>query len=377
MSDMRDAWRRGGPRSGFTLVELLLATGLLALLVLLVFQLFDRTLSLWRVGELRRATLEQATVVADLLAEDIRALEPGSSGDLVVEWTKHDWDSDGVMDAAWPRLRLVRIAGAAEVARMRRQMAVDRSELAPEEEQFPVLESAQPELAEVQWVVVPASLVDRDARAEGRVLRGTRLASDAATKSYFASDFYGASNQPPAGTVDEICGGVLWLSIQCAGQTSVVHDGWTTGVEAVDASMSWDAWNRERPDGDIHPWNQPWPWMPKSRGRALLPRRVRIELEIERAVDRVRRTRLVADVRTEDRQLVVDDPRHLPDFEDAHILLGGEWMRVVSREGATLTVERAARGTQARTHERSAMVHWGRAFAREVVVGGYREDWNL
>ena len=48
MSARRTTPHFARPRGGFTLVELLLATGLLALLVMLVFQLFDRTLSLWR-----------------------------------------------------------------------------------------------------------------------------------------------------------------------------------------------------------------------------------------------------------------------------------------------------------------------------------------
>jgi hypothetical protein len=377
MKGLRSDWLAARGRAGFTLVELLLATGLLALLVLLVFQLFDRTLSLWRVGETRRSTMEQATLVADMLADDLRGLEPGAAGDLVVEWTKHDLDADGVLDAAWPRVRMVRIAGAAEVGRLRQQASIERAEAVVDATTEPVLESTAPELVEVQWAVVPASLVDADARAEGRVLRGARLVSDASTKSYFAADFYGASARPPAGTTEEVCGGVLWLSVACAGQSSVVNDGWSIGAEAVDATASWDAWNRDRPDADIHAWNTAWPWMPKSRGRALLPRRVRIELEIERPVDRLRRTRLLADLRTEDRQVVVDDVRHLPDFDGAHLLLGGEWVRVSSRDGANLTVERGVRGTSPATHARGTLVHWGRSYAREIVVGGHREDWNL
>ena len=175
MSARHGKHARREPRGGFTLVELLLATGLLALLVMLVFQLFDRTLSLWRTGETRRSTMEQATVVADLLADDLRSLEPGAAGDLVVEWTRHDLDADGVLDAAWPRVRMVRIAGAAEVSRLRQQLSLERAEEQPDASLGPVLEAAGPELVEVQWAVVPASLVDRDARAEGRVLRGARL----------------------------------------------------------------------------------------------------------------------------------------------------------------------------------------------------------
>lgn len=369
---------RASRRAGFTLIELLLATGLLALLVLLVFQLFDRTLSLWRTGETRRGAMEQASVVGELLARDLRNLEPGVGGDLVAEWVRFDLDGDGTPDGAWPRLRLVRAASPAEALRLREaQAARERDGAAAAAADGALLTDSAPELVEVVWGVVPASLVDKDARSEGRVHRGARLVSDTAAKSFFAPDFYGASPRPPAGSVEDVCGGVLWLGVQFAGQTSVVHDGWSTGVDAEDATASWDAWNRGRPDPDQHAWNAASRWSPKAKDRPLLPRRVRVELEIERPEDRVRRTRLLEALGTEDGQLVADDARHLPDTEGAHVLVDGEWMEVLSRDGARLSVRRGARGTQALSHPKGAMVHWGQATVREVVVSGYREDWDL
>ena len=364
--------------SGFTLIELLLATGLLALLVLLVFQIFDRTLSLWRTGETRRGVMEQAAVVSELLTRDLRGLEPGTSGDFVAEWVRFDADGDGVVETSWPRLRMVRAASAAEVARLRSAMAAREREGAPAAPvEGIVIERSAPELIEVVWGVVPASLTDRDARSEGRVHRGERLVSDVTSKSFFAPEFYGVANKPPAGTTDDVCGGVLWLGVQMAGQTSVVHDGWSLGTDAEDAVAAWDAWNRARPDRDIHPWNAPWDYAPKAKDRPLLPRRVRIELEIERPQDRLRRTRLLRPLATEETSFTVDDARHLPDTDNAHVLIDGEWMEVVTRSGPELTVRRAARGTQALTHAQGSMVHWGQPTVREVVVSGYREDWNL
>lgn len=375
---MRRVRAHAAPSAGFTLIELLLATGLLALLVLLVFQLFDRTLSLWRTGETRRGAMEQASVVGELMARDLRSLEPGVGGDLVAEWVRFDLDGDGTPDSAWPRVRMVRAASPAEAARLRQAQAVrDRDGAPVAEAEGPETVRSAPELVETVWGVVPASLVDKDARSEGRVHRGVRLVSDLAAKSCFAPDFYGVSPRPPAGSVEDVCGGVLWLGVQFAGQTSVVHDGWSVGDEAEDAVASWDAWNRGRPDPDQHAWNAPSRWSPKAKDRPLLPRRVRIELEIERPEDRVRRTRLLETLGTEDTQLAADDARHLPDGEGAHVLLDGEWMEVLARDGARLSVRRGARGTAPLSHAKGTMIHWGQPTAREVVVSGYREDWDL
>jgi prepilin-type N-terminal cleavage/methylation domain-containing protein len=56
------------PRRGVTLVELLLAVGIFAFLAVAVFQILDRSLSLWRRAETRRSLLAQASTVSDLLA---------------------------------------------------------------------------------------------------------------------------------------------------------------------------------------------------------------------------------------------------------------------------------------------------------------------
>lgn len=356
-------------RRGLTLVELLLAVGLLAFLMVGVFALLDRSLALWRRGETRRALLGTSSSVIELLGGDLRGLEPGRAGDLVLEWVAFDTDGDGIAETKWPRLRLVRQASAAEVERVRRARRTDDAD-AP----APVPAAGR---VEVVWVVEPASTVDPLARAEGVLFRGERLAGDQATKSYFAPDFFGTSNRAPAGSADEVSGGILWLEVLCASQTSVVHDGWdaTSGPDGV--ATSWDAWSRARPDPDVHPWNQPAAGLARALDRPLLPRRVRVVLEVERARDRARRTRLSEPLLLGESSLRVDDPERVPRDPGSHVLVDAEWLEVTGVAGNEVSVLRARRGTQAASHAPGAMVHHGARLSSEVAVATHREDWDL
>lgn len=361
-------------RAGLTLIELVIALALLAALSVAVFQLFDRSLSLWRRGETRRAVLEQASAIGDLFARDLRGVEGGARGDLVAEWVRFDTDADGVPETKWPRVRFVRAASSREVARVRRETA-EEVEAASDEARL--IEREAPGLIEVVWMVVPASLVDRDARSEGIVWRGERVVADTTSKSFFAGDFFGASNRPPAGSTDEVGGGVLWMGLLFAAQTSIVNRGWKIGTELDSAATSWDAWTRARPDVDVHPWNAAHPGLPRPTGRAALPRRARLELEIERPVDRLRRTRLSEDLDTESNLLRIDDDQRMPADADAHVLIDAEWMRVTRVDRGTATVQRGARGTTPTAHKSGAMVHHGLRLVREIPIATYREDWNL
>jgi hypothetical protein len=366
-----------------TLVELLLAVAIFAFLAVAVFQLLERSLSLWRRAETRRTLLAQGSTVSDLLAEDLSGLESGPRGDLLAEWVMFDADGDGVAETKWPRLRFVRQASAAEVARLQREAraTADDASAAPPANgasgDRPPPVRAGEGLAEVVWLVVPASLTDPNARAEGVVWRGERLVTDASTKSFFAPDFFGRSNRPPAGAVDEVGGGLLWLGMLFATQTSNVHDGWKIGPDLDCAATSWDAWARGRPESDMHPWNTPGAGMPRVRSRPLLPRRVRFEIELERESDRVRRTTLVAPIESQDAGLVVDDGEKIPKEEGSYVLIDAEWMLVVSSDGRNVSVKRGERGTKTAEHKRGAMVHYGQRIVRDVPVLTYRDEWNL
>ena len=357
---------------GLTLVELVLALGLLALLMVGLIQLLDRSLSLWRRGETQRSLTEQGAILADLMAEDLRGIEGGEPGDLLAEWVRFDTDGDGIAEAKWPRLRMVRALSAADTERVLARSSP------PERGKF---EKSAPSaaLSEVIWLVAPASVRDREARAEGRLWRGERLTSDARTKSFFAPDFMGTSNQPPGGVTDEVSDGVLWLAWMFATPTSVVHDAWELGTDARDAATAWDAWSLGRPDREAHPYNAPRADEPAGGAqteRPRLPRRVRIEIELERASDRARRTFLSEAAEQGDAALVVDDASRLPRSEEAFVLVDAEWMRLGAIDGDRAAITRAERGTQRARHEKGAMVHYGFRHVRDVRLAAAREEWK-
>lgn len=349
--------RRLGKRAGFTLVELLLALGLLAVLMVALVNLIDTSLEIWGRTESERDLVEVGSAVVELLGRDLDALEPGPRGDLVAEWAAWDLDGDQVPLGVFPRLRLVKRASPEELRRMG----------AP----------ADRDLVEVVWAVLP----NRDAPAgEGRSIgllyRGERAAGEGDRLSFFAPGFVDAAGRTPAGSMEFVGGGVLWLSFQFATQTSIVHDGWTLGGKLEDCAASWDAWNRGRPDLDVSPWNEAGAGMPPVKDLPLLPRRIRIELEIERPDDLVRRTRLRNAAETNMTSLVVEDGNRLPPV-GSMILVDEEWMEILSVAGPRVSVRRGARGTRPRLHGAGARVHYGHSLVTELRVPLHRDDWDL
>ena len=88
-------------RRGMTLVELVVAAGLLSILLVALLALMDDFLALWEKGEVRRATVEESAGVVELLATDLAGLEPGPRGDLLAEWAF--FDTDGLDGHGRPR----------------------------------------------------------------------------------------------------------------------------------------------------------------------------------------------------------------------------------------------------------------------------------
>ena len=373
-------------RRGFTMVELMVAAGLAAMLMVALFRLLDTVLDMWTRGEDQRLVVERGAATAELLAADLRALHGGSQGDLLVDWVNFDVDRDGRVDRVWPRLRLVRSASMADVVRLAArgvdpelvaqaaQLGLDVEDLIPEDQRTPP--PIQSGLMEVAWVVVPVGS-GALSRGEGLLMRGEALLAPGSVGTFFRSQFFSASGQPPVGALEEVTGGVLWLGLQFATQTSIIWDGWHMGTGLEHSCTSWDAWNRFRPDGEAHPWNLPGAGMPAVSGSPLLPRRVRVELEFERPADLRRRPTLLEPLEKHTTSFEVSDGAALPYRRGRHILIDGEWMEVQSLRGDRVSVKRAARGTSALPHNIGALVRFGESVVLEVPVALHSDDWNL
>ena len=349
------------PARGLTLLELILAVGLLSVLVAGVLQLLDTSVTLWDKTETRRDLVEIGSSVTELLASDLKDVHGGARGDLLFEWQLFDTNADRIAAVPWPRLRLVRVASAAELQDLGGSRALDVGDA----------------LIEVCWAVLPeGGLAPGDPRrAQGVLWRAERVTTDGGT-SFFAEDFFGARGAPPPGTLHEVTGGILWLAVQFATQTSLVREEWKVGTELEDAAASWDAWTRGRPDASLHPWNERSAGLADARDVPVLPRRVRVELEIERPRDVKRRPVLKAAADRDDVVFRVSDASRLP-ADGSFLLVDEEWVRLVSRAGSRVTVRRAARGTRAANHAQGSVVHFGAPTVREVPVALFREDWNL
>jgi hypothetical protein len=362
---------------GMTLVELLLAAGLFAILLLAVFRILSQFLDVWDKAELRRMQVEEASGVSELFAADLDALEPGPRGDLLAEWAFFDADGDGRAESKWPRVRLVRYASDGELARMQAGLPPDERLVGEG-------------LIEVVWAVMPAhrGSRDKDLRSVGAVWRGERVYGPERGNdvSFFDQRYLSSAGVPRPGSTHEVSTGCLWIGMQFATQTSLLDGssangasadgGWEIGVEVGDTVASWDAWRLGRPDAERHAWNDPAAFLPEPSDAPLLPRRVRLEFEFERQADFKRRTRLASYLGQQDGSLDVEDGRRVPEA-GAHVLVDAEWMLVTGLIGDSLSVRRGQRGTESVPHEAGAMVHWGKPTVREVPIATHREDGDL
>ncbi|MCC7012538.1 MAG: hypothetical protein IT454_08260 [Planctomycetes bacterium] len=354
-------------RRGLTLVELVLAAGLLALLLAAVFKLIQQFMTVWERSELRRAEVEEASGVAELCALDLDALEPGPRGDMLAEWAMFDHDGDGVAETKWPRVRLVRHASPAELARLQAGEA--------REERL-----AGQGLIEVTWAVLPAfpGTKERDLRPLGQLWRGERIAGPArgADVSMFDDKYLGLGGAPRPGSTQEVTSGVLWFGMQFATQTTVLRDGWKLGAAIGDSVANWDAWRRKRPDASRHFWNDESEFLPTVSDAPLLPRRALLEFEIERPSDFKRRTRVRTYFGQQDGTFEVDDGTRLPEV-GAFVRIDYEWLKITDKSGRTVSVRRGQRATTPAPHDAGALVHFGRTTTREVPIATHREDWGL
>lgn len=347
--------------SGFTLIELLLALGLFSLLALALVRLIDTSLTVWNRTEASRELSEMGASIVDLLSTDLRSLEHGTAGDLLGDWQAHDLNGDGVAGASFARLRLRREASAVELSRQD-----PGASIAP----------GQTALVEIAWALVPSVTKDPHERPLGTLLRGERRAADTDGISCFEPDFFDARGLAPDGALRQVTGGVLWFAVLYAAPTTLLDDGWHVGLGLDDCAASWDAWGRDRPDAERSPFNHVHAGVGAVEGSPVFPRRVRVELELERPLDLRHRTRCADTVDPEMQVLRVRDGRRLPG-PDAHVLMDEEWMRIVRIDGDTVTVQRGQRGTRPAWHDPGALVHYGRSITREIPIDGVSERWTF
>lgn len=403
-------------RAGVTLVELLLATGLAAVVVAATVSIVDTTLSMWTRGETVRQAREEGVAVLSLLGNDLRQLHGGEQGDLLVDWEVFDVERDGVVERYLPRVRFVRDAAASEVARVeRRRLATearaerDRIALAlgddakemeealAESELLKVAGVSAEEaslgllgapdlrasrLVEVLYAVVPEGR-EGDRRYTGVLYRGERIHTPDTPPVLLSDSAFDRSGMPDLSLAREVARGVLWMRPLMATQTSRLtpgedgKSGWSTERNPAGAATSWDAWRLGRPDPDLTVWNEPAAGMPRAGVRPLLPRRIRIELEIQRPGDFDRAPRLLESVDETAEFFTVTNGDALRPAVGGYVLVAGEWMELKRVVGDRAVVRRAARGTARRRLPLESRVLFGQPIDMDLPIALHEDNWRL
>jgi hypothetical protein len=191
------------------------------------------------------------------------------------------------------------------------------------------------------------------------------------------------SGTPDLSMAREVARGVLWMRPLLATQTSRLtpgengRTGWSTERNPAGAATSWDAWRLGRPDPDLTVWNEPAAGMPRAGVRPLLPRRIRIELEIQRPGDFDRAPRLVDSVEESADFLTVTNGSALRPAVGGHVLVAGEWMELKRVSGDRAVVRRATRGTARRRLPMESRVLFGQPIDMDLPIALHEDNWRL
>ncbi|MFT5155466.1 MAG: hypothetical protein ACI841_005481 [Planctomycetota bacterium] len=386
--------------AAFTLAELIVAVGMASLLMAAVVGLLDSAMKLWSKGEVKRNLVEQSSGTGEMLAHDFRMLHPGAQGDLLAEWIAFDVNGDGSRDRFWPRVRMVRQASPAEIANLEaspadllspldlamqaaggkaaqdsaQRLSTNASTLAEEHPEQLTRRPVSAGLIEVVWCILPDGK-DVDRRDTGVMWRGERAIEDGSDESFFTPGYFDGGGRPPGGELQIVTGGILWCGMSFATQTTLLDEGWKIGTRIQDASGSWDAWVGDRPDLDVHYWNEAGAGMPNGQDVPLMPRRIAVEFEFEGENDRKRRARTLEGFDAIASSFDVTNGDHLPEAGH-YILVGSEWMKVNGFGTDHVRVKRGQRGTSAVPHKLGEMIHHGVPVTTEVPIRTHVGVWK-
>lgn len=354
---------------GFTLVELLAAAALFAMLAVLLFQMVRSAMDVWGTGERNRELSERATAAFELLATDLRAAWGGSPGGappaaLLFTWRTEDDDGDGLPERRLPLLRFTRL--------LHEQSTLEwlaRAGDAPGGEQAvtgllpvdPATLRPTGGLAESLYTLarrpgLPLPVLVRGLRAPAG---GERSLLDPALAA-----------QPDRLLADcvPVAEDVLWFGCEFWGPATA---DWGPDGGALTA---WDSTRGVLAPGD--------PEFPYGAGPDSLerphddawPRLLRLTLVLDRAAGATASGTLAAGVSADERRLRLAGASFLRDEEPPdHLLVEDEWVAVAAIEGDEVRVTRGARGSVAASHPDGARVRAGRTFRRVLRLAAGRE----
>lgn len=346
---------------GFTLVELLAASALFAVLALLLFQMVGSATSVWTTGERNREAADRAQAVLDLAATDLRHLWPGlrSAGEqearLLCTWREDDADGDGIPELRVAALRFTRVLHESRNLPWLRA-AGDR---------------AGGQRASALLVAEdPAELIPTGGLGES--LYTQAVVPGDALPTLFRRVRSRAGGEGSLVAEDLLDRREKLLDEAVALADGVLHFG--AHFEAAGAAEPVPVWDSTRALLDAVDDGFPWAVGPGSLwdGRDdVFPELVTLELVLDDGVVAGR----LAEPLTDRATTAVLSSGDLPGDVEA-LLVDREWLAVVRRDGPRITVERGFRGSVAAAHAVGAQVRVGQTFRRSVRLPASRAEFD-
>lgn len=361
---------------GFTLIEVLAATALFAVLGTMLFQIVRGAMNIWSSGERSRELHDRASAALDALAIDLRDLWPGLTG--AAEQDSRflcSWREEGATGGpafTVPVLRFARVCHEARTLSWLRRAgdvagAQDAAELLTGQESKDLLPTGG--LAESLYTLA--------------VLPGQHLPS---LVRRFRTPIGGQGSLLDAGLPEQrermlkgaivLADQVLYFGVACWAP-GTTHWDKPPDATGVAAPVVWDSTRGLLPPED--------PGFPFGRGPAslldgsddLFPRRVRLTLVLDDSAGDTAGGALAEAVSAESKRIVLASTTFLREqAAPDHVLVEGEWMKVTDLDGRTLSVVRGVRGTTAVSHADGAKVRAGATFERVLELPAARENWN-
>ncbi|MFO0984938.1 MAG: prepilin-type N-terminal cleavage/methylation domain-containing protein [Planctomycetota bacterium] len=377
--------------SGFTLLELLIATSIFVVIGSMIFGIMRSSMTVWSVGETERDMRERAEAVLDRIADDLRltyARNPDGVTpppvQFVCDWVAMDRDRDGLLDMRVQRLRFVR----ANVEERLNELMIGAGEDPLASQWFNLIDDQDRRasgaflptggLAEICYVTIPPPTD----RSTGSLVVARAYHSPIGGASSLLSDDYLGLPGTFANEFLPLAGEVLYLGFRfrtTRGDTFEVN-GLATG-----GSMTWDSTRAkaaktggvgaflfsqaddqralERTEDDVYPFE------------------VQVTVIVARPADEEHMTELTESIAADRAQpeLHVRSSSFVRDNPGTEGLLkvDEEWLRVrrVDRD-LIVAGERGLLGSPACPHARGAPVRQGIVYRKVVPIPCYREDWN-
>lgn len=355
--------------SGFTLAELLVATGIFLLIGVMLVGMLKSGLDVWHRGEARRDVYERGQVILDMLSRDVSAAwverDPLPSKARIAKWDKETppWNVSGLVcdrDALGrqrivltKRGRLDRGAGG-EVAAA---PVEEGGEAAPPEDEAPAPAAPAPagppdqagQLLQVVYVMDPEP-------GQFRLWRGTTA--------------FGAAALTPADLADAsfVHGAFALVS---TGVLDVEYKFWTPETSGWDAPIGSRGGPSSRWDSS-RGWDERAPSYVGDRSRIecpdILPSKVLVTITLLPEADRGTGSSLSADIDSATKKIEVDSTKGFPDAPGA-ALVDGEWFTYTAKDDTSFTVdERGARGSRSGAHVKGTHVVSGESLSTLVYL---------